>query len=339
MLKTKIKLSNEQLRLINNSLKSNFNNIRFIQGFNYQEFLPNSLRKFIRRLIGFSNFSQKELLYDFEKSNLIDLNMEPSESIWPNNKKCAFISTHDIDSAFGQEYIESFFNIEKKLNIRSTNFWVTNLYKLNHDLLKSAFEAGFEIGLHDYNHDGRLAMLKKEEIKKRIDLSKDFITEYSVTGIRSPGFLRSVNFYSAIKDLFNYDMSIVDYSFLFPFSGDGCRTSLPLYLNNLLLIPNSLIRDGEALALGLKTKEIFNVWLKKYEWLKSKKSLSVLLTHPDKEFSGSKEMLSVYKDFLEYVANDNECWITTAKDLSNHMNKKKEDLIYLTLEKVEESFD
>ena len=204
---------------------------------------------------------------------------------------------------------------------------MTHLYKLNHELLHQATNNGFEIGLHDYNHDGRLVMLNEKEIKNRISLSQDFIKEYSVEGIRSPGFLRSMKFYSVIKELFNYDMSIVDYSFLFPYPGDGCRTSQPLLFEDLILLPSSLIRDGEALALGLKPKEILNTWITKYNWLKSKNSLIVLLTHPDKGFSGRKDMLEIYKIFLEYVTNDDDCWASTAKEVTKYLKQNKRYLI------------
>lgn len=330
MYETKIKLSDEQKNLINDVLRDNFNKIKFIKRINYQEMLPHFVRGYLRRIIGLVNFKQKELINNFNFTNSIDASINERECIWPPGKKCAFISTHDIDSAFGQDYIENYFNIEKELKIRSTNFWITHLYKLNHRLLKQAVNNSFEIGLHDYNHDGKLAMLSKEEIKKRIFLSDDFIKEYSVAGIRSPGFLRSINFYNAIKDLFRYDMSIVDYSFLFPYPGDGARTSLPILFENLLLIPSSLIRDGEALALGLKTKEILNAWITKYNWLKSRNSLIVLLTHPDKGFSGTNQMLLLYKTFLEYVTNDHECWTVTAKELTNYLKQKEKHLIQIS---------
>lgn len=327
MPKVKIKLSNEQQNFIYTAIKSNFNNVRFIKNINYQEIAPPLIRTYLRRFLGLINSKQRDFINDFNLTNSTDINLNKQGSIWPNSKKCAFITTHDIDTNFGQNYIENFFEIEKELNIRSTNFWVTHSYKLNHNLLKQAFDNSFEIGLHDYNHDGKLAMLNQEEIKNRIFLSKDFINEYLVEGIRSPGFLRSMNFYSVIKDLFTYDMSIVDYSFLFPYPGDGCRTSLPLLYENLILIPCSLIRDGEALALGLSPKDILNAWITKYTWLKSKNSLIVLLTHPDKGFSGRKDILKIYKEFLKYVTNDSDCWKTTGKELTKYLNQNKTNLI------------
>ena len=330
MIKTKINIAKEQQDLIYNSLRSNFNKIQFIKGTNYQETIPHFARVFIRRFIGLCNLKKRGLVNNFELTNPIDASISLEENIWPNNKKCAFISTHDIDSAYGQDKIENLFEIEKSLNIRSTNFWVTHLYKLNHNLLKWACNNGFEIGLHDYNHDGNLAMLNKDEISLRIDYCNDFIKEYFVNGIRSPGFLRSLDFYQTVKNSFDYDMSIVDYSFLFPFTGDGCRTSFPFFYKEILLIPTSLLRDGEAVALGLHPEEILNTWINKYNWLKSKKSLIVLLTHPDKGFSGNNKMIEIYKNFLEYVTNDDECWITTGKELSNYCKQNKDFFIRLT---------
>ncbi len=327
MPETKIKLSNEQQNFIDTAMKSNFNNVKFIKNINYQEIAPPFIRTYLRRFLGLINSTQRDSINNFNLTNSTDASLGKKENIWPNNKKCAFISTHDIDTAFGQDYIENYFEIEKELNVRSTNFWVTHLYKLNHNFLKQAFNNSFEIGLHDYNHDGKLAMLNQEEIKNRIFLSGDFIKEYSVEGIRSPGFLRSMNFYTVIKKIFTYDMSIVDYSFLFPYPGDGCRTSLPLLFDNLILIPCSLIRDGEALALGLSPKDILNAWITKYNWLKSKNSLIVLLTHPDKGFSGRKDILKIYKEFLKYVTNDCECWTTNGKKLTEYLNQNKIDLI------------
>lgn len=313
---------------IKKALNGNTRNLTFLKKINYQYLVPQFMRTLVRRIIGSVNQRQKKKLTDFSHTNPID--EKGLKKIWPQDKKCVFISTHDIDSNFGQQFVENFFSIEEDLKIRSTNFWVTNLYKINHDLLNTLTKNSFEIGLHDYNHDGKLALLSSENIKRRISLCNEFIKQYSITGIRSPGFLRSLIYYEAIKDFFHYDMSVMDYSYLFPFPGDGCRTSLPFFYNSLLVLPTTLLRDGEGLALGLTPNEILNNWIKKYHWLKDKGGLAVLLTHPDKGFSGNKEMLKIYKTFLQYVSEDEECWITTGKELCNYINDKKECCIKLS---------
>src|SRR5687767_13380253 len=76
---------------------------------------------------------------------------------WPNGKKFAFVLTHDVESQRGLDHCEELLALERKLGFRSSfNFIPEGPYKVSQTLIERIKAEGFEVGVHDLHHNGKL---------------------------------------------------------------------------------------------------------------------------------------------------------------------------------------
>jgi hypothetical protein len=78
------------------------------------------------------------------------------KSFWPIHGRFAFVLTHDIETAAGQEFVETVAGLEEELGFHSLFNFVPERYKLDYKLMENLRQRGFEIGVHGLKHDGRL---------------------------------------------------------------------------------------------------------------------------------------------------------------------------------------
>ena len=84
----------------------------------------------------------------------------PIKCFWPNKSTFAFVLTHDIETAAGQEFVEAVADLEESLGFRSSFNFVPEKYKLDYELMNKLRQRGFEVGVHGLKHDGKLFDLK-----------------------------------------------------------------------------------------------------------------------------------------------------------------------------------
>src|SRR4051794_21385889 len=74
---------------------------------------------------------------------------------WPGGKQFAFVLTHDVESAVGLEKCRALMEVEMELGFRSAfNFIPEGNYRLPQDLREELVRNNFEVGVHDFRHDG-----------------------------------------------------------------------------------------------------------------------------------------------------------------------------------------
>ena len=83
---------------------------------------------------------------------------------WPDGKKFAFVLTHDVEGQAGLDRCRSLMELEAKLNFRSSfNFIPEGEYRVSKELRDELTGRGFEVGVHDLRHDGKLYIGKRKE--------------------------------------------------------------------------------------------------------------------------------------------------------------------------------
>src|SRR6266478_2418239 len=86
---------------------------------------------------------------------------------WPEGKKFALVLTHDVESELGLAKCQRLMELERELGFRSSfNFIPEGSYILTSDLKEELQTSGFEIGVHDLHHDGKLFHSRQEFAKK-----------------------------------------------------------------------------------------------------------------------------------------------------------------------------
>ncbi len=81
---------------------------------------------------------------------------------WPSGAKFAFVLTHDVETYEGMKHVSRIADTEEKLGFRSSWNLVPYKYKIDMGLVSDLRSRGFEIGIHGYNHDGRLYGSRKQ---------------------------------------------------------------------------------------------------------------------------------------------------------------------------------
>src|SRR5688572_21851886 len=76
---------------------------------------------------------------------------------WPDGKKFALVLTHDVEGSRGHSQCRRLADLEIEIGFRSAfNFIPEGDYETSPDLRRFLVENGFEVGVHDLNHDGHL---------------------------------------------------------------------------------------------------------------------------------------------------------------------------------------
>jgi glycosyltransferase involved in cell wall biosynthesis len=127
---------------------------------------------------------------------------------WPGGKKFAFVLTHDVESATGLNRARRLAEMEMAFGFRSCfNFVPEGDYRVTKELRDWLRDNGFEVGVHDIHHDGKL-FRSQRDFAKRAPLINHYLKEWDAIGFRS-GFMICRQSWLHELDI-AYDMSTFD---------------------------------------------------------------------------------------------------------------------------------
>ncbi len=127
---------------------------------------------------------------------------------WPKGRKFAVVLTHDVESKAGVRNCRSLMEMELDLGFRSSfNFVPEGSYRVPAQLREELNAKGFEVGIHDLKHDGRL-FTSRRNFKRHATRINDYAREWGASGFRSAFMLRNLDW---LHDLdVQYDASTFD---------------------------------------------------------------------------------------------------------------------------------
>ncbi len=233
------------------------------------------------------------------------------------------ILTHDLDSVEGvRNFSEHFLPIEEEVGAKSHNFVVPHEYPLDFGILEGAVARGHGIGVHGFDHSNRTAFLPQDRIHQRLTAGLERLASLSPRGYRAPSLVRSRALYPLLEQFHEFDSSIPTTGGLFPVVGNGCATARPFRIGKIVELPISMPRDGHLLFLGLKPNQVLELWQQAASRIAASKGIVTLLTHCENHFSGNSAMLSAYRQFLEWLANDGNFHFTSPINLIDDLQLK-----------------
>ena len=228
------------------------------------------------------------------------LGREP-EQPWPDGKPVVVL-THDVDTGEGQRCAHRIASMEHQLGLRSCWYVVGDRYPVDHDLFDDLRAAGHEVGLHGARHDGRLAFLGADRIRRRLDQCAELVHRHEMVGFRSPALLMSDTLTDAVRDRFTYDSSVPDTD-VRAVAGPrrGCASLFPLRRRGLLQLPLTLPLDDRLLLLGHSPDGLFEVWRSKLDWVLRRGGMAMVTTHSEPHLGADPGVLAAYRRLLEHV--------------------------------------
>ena len=146
---------------------------------------------------------------------------------WPEGKQFAMFLTHDIEGQVGLNKCRQLMELEMQLGFRSCfNFIPNGEYKVPQDLRDELTRNGFEVGVHDLHHDGKLYSSRRHFAEKAVRINQ-FLKEWGASGFRSGFMLRNLKW---LHDLdIAYDSSTFDTDPFEP-QPDGAGTIFPFWV-------------------------------------------------------------------------------------------------------------
>ena len=146
---------------------------------------------------------------------------------WPEGKKFAFVLTHDVESAIGLQKCRSLMQLDQEFGFRgSFNFVPEGDYRLPSDLREELTQSGFEVGIHDLRHDGRLYQSHREFCQRATRINR-YLAEWGAAGFRSAFMLHNLDWLHELE--IQYDASTFDTDPFEP-QPEGRHTIFPFWV-------------------------------------------------------------------------------------------------------------
>ena len=250
---------------------------------------------------------------------------------WPEEADYSFVLTHDVESKVGLDNVRKLAELEMECGFRSSfNFIPDGTYEVPASLREWLVENGFEVGVHDLHHDGHLYKSRRI-FTEHAEKINGHLKDWRASGFRSGFMLRELDWLHDLE--IEYDASTFDTDpfepqpdgaeTIFPFwkTADHANVKTPRYVE----LPYTLPQDS-TLFLALSQRDI-DIWMKKFDWVASKRGMALLNTHPDYvDFDGGasphmRYPASYYRDFLNYVKSHKggKRWDMLPRDVAGMM--------------------
>ncbi len=237
---------------------------------------------------------------------------------WPEGKQAAFILTHDVEDSEGKAFCSSLMDIDDKHGFRSSFQIVPEKrYSVEPEFLQQFRDRGFEICVHDLNHDGHLYR-EYSEFKRRAKLINNYCREFGAKGFRSGVLYRNLRWYGDYE--FEFDMSVPNIGHLDP-QGGGCCTVLPYFVGNILEIPVTLTQDYSLFH--ILHQYSIDLWKQQISTIVNGHGLVSVIIHPDYVIEPKQQQ--TYREFLKYVREQcsaRDIWPTVPTQVNTWWRKR-----------------
>ncbi len=267
---------------------------------------------------------------------------------WPEGKEFAVVLTHDVEGTAGLSKCRELMKREMHLGFRSSfNFIPEGSYAVTDELRQELSGNGFEVGIHDLHHDGKLYGSRRG-FSKRAQRINHYLKEWGADGFRAGFMLHNLEWIHDLNIL--YDASTFDTDPFEP-QPDGAGTIFPFWVPRpsaerssaegkvrstefrdeqatnrpgYVELPYTLCQDSTLfLLLGEPDP---GIWCRKLDWIAKHGGMVLVNSHPDYmsmgESGGAEPWrfpVGLYETLLEYIRSryGNRCWQVTARDLAS----------------------
>ncbi len=250
--------------------------------------MPVRMRKHLQRIrqngwrkIGFpawpNDTSVDDLLGTLLTLSIVNAgNSIPFIWFWPEGAPACLVLTHDVETRAGYNFCSTLMDIDERFGFRSSFQLVPEeRYEPTLTLANEIKRRGFEVNIHDLNHDGHL-FRDWATFSTRAGKIRDYAAKFGANGFRSAVMYRNPDWLPLLG--FQYDMSIPNAALLDPQRG-GCCTIVPFAIGNTIEIPLTTIQD--YLLFNILNSYSVQLWQQQTELIVRRHGLASFLIHPD----------------------------------------------------------
>jgi hypothetical protein len=231
---------------------------------------------------------------------------------WPEGASSCAIMTHDVETESGRDLCSTVMDIDDSFGVKASFQIVPEeRYRVSAQFLASIRERGFEVVIHDLNHDGHLYS-NRDQFLERAAKINSYGKQYRADGFRSAVLYRKPLWFDALK--FSYDMSIPNVAHLDPQHG-GCCTVMPFFIGDVLELPVTTTQD--YMLFHILGDYSTNLWKRQIDLIMEKHGLISFIVHPDYIIKARERL--IYEELLAHLAGLREkkdVWITTPGEVN-----------------------
>jgi hypothetical protein len=232
---------------------------------------------------------------------------------WPAGARGCVFMTHDVETEAGMKFCGELMDLDDSFGIKACfNIVPEGRYEVSRKSLDSIRNRGFDFGIQDLNHDGRL-FDNREQFLNRAAIINRYAAEYHASGFRAAVLYRKPEWYDQLH--FAFDMSIPNVAHLDPQRG-GCCTVLPYFIRDMLELPVTTVQDYTLFHI-LNERSI-DLWKAQLEVILRKNGMATFIVHPD--YVNDPDVRSVYVNLLTYLRNireEGQIWFTLPADVDS----------------------
>jgi hypothetical protein len=297
-------------------------------------FIPQPIRRVVRQRI-----AARVRLNVADKWPILPGSERPPQNWtgWPEGKKFAFVLTHDVETTVGLEKCRDLMQLDMDLGLRSSfNFVPEGGYRVLIKLREELTRNGFEIGVHDLRHDGRL-FASRREFDRSTPRINHYLKDWGAVGFRSGFMFHNLEWLHALN--IDYDMSTFDTDPFEP-QPEGCHTIFPFWVtapaahchaasSGYVELPYTLPQDS-TLFLLLQERSI-DLWKQKVDWIAQNGGMILLNTHPDymrlkREGDNHSYPIEFYQELLTYVRSKyaESYWHALPREAANFVRQSQQ---------------
>ena len=212
---------------------------------------------------------------------------------WPDHARWALVLTHDVESPVGLKNALRLVEIEAEFGFRSAWNVIPYLYPVDGAVLQELRDRGCEVGVHGYNHDGRL-FESPGTFSRRATFVNDALDRWQATGFRAPMVHRNLQWLQQLN--VDYDASCFDIDPYQAMPG-GVGGIWPFIAGKFVELPYTLPQDHTLLIARGEADD--HILRQKLEFITRYHGMALWVTHPD-YLLGDRE-LEFYRRFLAHL--------------------------------------
>jgi hypothetical protein len=211
-------------------------------------------------------------------------------------------------------------DIDASFNFRSS-FQVVpeERYSVPLSFLATIQKRGFEVNVHDLNHDGHLFQ-EKSEFARRAARINQYLKDYGASGFRAAIMYRNQEWYDALEA--SYDMSVPNAAHLDPQRG-GCCTVMPYFVGNLVELPVTTTQDYGLF--NILDRYTTDLWEQQIKIIKEKHGLISFIVHPD--YVIEQRARETYIKLLRHLAElryDKQVWFALPREVNQWWRQRSQ---------------
>jgi len=231
---------------------------------------------------------------------------------WPEGFPSCVLMTHDVETVKGRNFCSALMDVDENFGIKSSFQLIPEKrYALSRQFIESIPARGFEVNVHDLNHDGRL-FVNEAEFFDRARRINQYGRAFRAHGFRSGALYRNLAWYGALE--FSYDMSVPNAAHLDPQRG-GCCTVMPYFIGNVLELPVTTTQDYSLFY--ILNQYSIDHWKRQLAQITEKHGLASFIIHPD--YIVEARTRNIYKELLTYLAAlrlNGQTWIALPREVN-----------------------